>query len=45
MKPNTIESPSPVPLPCSLVVKNGSKIRESTSGGMPVPESLTCTTT
>ena len=28
-------SPSPVPLPTSLVVKNGSNARASTSGGMP----------
>ena len=45
MKPNTIERPRPVPLPCSLVVKNGSKMRVRMSGGMPVPESLTSTTT
>ncbi len=32
MKPNTMERPRPVPLPCSLVVKNGSKIRVRTSG-------------
>ncbi len=31
--------PRPVPLPTSLVVKNGSKTRASTSGGMPVPVS------
>ena len=33
----TMSSPSPVPLPTSLVVKNGSKIRETTSAGMPAP--------
>jgi hypothetical protein len=32
--------PSPVPWPVGLVVKNGSKIRSTTSGGMPVPVSL-----
>jgi hypothetical protein len=31
--------PCPVPLPTSLVVKKGSKMRERTSGGMPLPES------
>jgi transposase-like protein len=35
----TVESPSPVPLPSSLVVKNGSKIRSKTSGVIPVPVS------
>ena len=39
--PKTVASPSPVPLPTSLVVKNGSKTRAITSGGMPVPVSLT----
>ena len=34
-------SPSPVPLPGSLVVKNGSNTAAMTSGGMPVPVSLT----
>src|SRR6267142_1881723 len=33
--------PSPVPLPRSLVVKKGSKIRARSSGGMPLPVSLT----
>ena len=33
--------PRPVPLPTSLVVKNGSKTRSSTFGGMPVPVSQT----
>jgi len=36
----TTERPSPVPLPTSLVVKNGSKIRDLNSGGMPRPVSL-----
>ncbi|MNV07651.1 hypothetical protein D3C71_980940 [compost metagenome] len=36
--------PKPVPLPIGLVVKNGSKTRSTTSGGMPVPESETDTT-
>ena len=39
--PNTVERPSPVPLPISLVVKNGSKIFWRTSGGMPSPVSVT----
>ena len=34
-------SPSPVPLPTSLVVKNGSKILLLISGGNPGPSSLT----
>ena len=37
----TIASPSPVPLPGSLVVKKGSNTWVSTSVGMPVPVSLT----
>ncbi len=40
-KPYTIERPSPVPAPVGLVVKNGSKAREITSGAMPMPVSLT----
>jgi hypothetical protein len=43
--PRTVDSPSPVPLPNSLVVKNGSKIWSSTSGAMPVPVSATVSTT
>jgi hypothetical protein len=39
-----MDSPSPVPMPTGLVVKKGSKMRGSTSGGMPVPVSLTATT-
>ena len=39
--PNTMLSPSPVPLPTSLVVKNGSKTRSISSGGIPEPVSLT----
>ena len=34
-----------MPLPTSFVVKNGSKARATTSGGMPVPVSLTVTRT
>ena len=41
MKPYTMLSPSPVPLPGALVVKNGSNTWASTSGGMPLPLSLT----
>src|SRR5262245_57595694 len=36
--------PSPVPAPTSLVVKNGSKMRPSSSGGMPDPSSRMATT-
>jgi hypothetical protein len=35
------ESPSPVPWPRGLVVKNGSKIRDWISAGMPGPLSAT----
>ena len=41
--PVTVESPSPVPLPSSLVVKNGSKIFSKTSGDIPLPVSATST--
>ena len=34
-------SPRPVPFPISLVVKNGSKMREMFSGEIPLPVSLT----
>ena len=37
--PWTVARPSPVPLPGSLVVKNGSNRRACTSGVMPVPVS------
>jgi hypothetical protein len=37
--------PCPVPLPTSLVVKNGSKILPRTFSGMPAPVSLICTST
>jgi len=43
--PYTVDNPSPVPLPFSLVVKNGSKIRALASGVMPVPVSLTASMT
>jgi len=39
--PYTVDSPSPVPLPCFFVVKNGSKIRYRTSLLIPVPLSAT----
>ena len=45
MMPWQMDSPSPVPSPTGLVVKNGSKTRESTSGAMPMPVSVTSTTT
>ena len=38
-------SPNPVPLPAGLVVKNGSKMRPTWSGGMPAPSSRTVTVT
>src|SRR2546422_8414146 len=34
-----------MPFPTSLVVKNGSKIRRSSSGGIPCPVSATATST
>src|SRR5690606_17747657 len=40
-KPNTWLRPRPLPLPTSLVVKNGSKTRVWFSAGMPGPVSLT----
>jgi len=40
-----MSSPSPVPWPTSLVVKNGSNTCGRTSGGMPGPVSATSTTT
>ena len=40
-KPNAWLRPRPVPLPTSLVVKNGSKIVSSSSGAMPLPVSAT----
>ena len=40
-----MKRPRPVPLPRSLVVKKGSKIRERTSGSMPSPPSATSTRT
>jgi hypothetical protein len=43
--PYTVESPSPVPLPTSLVEKNGSKIFSISSGGTPTPVSLTSIST
>ncbi len=39
--PSTVARPSPVPLPASLVVKNGSKIRARVCSSMPHPVSLT----
>ena len=39
--PKTMGSPNPVPLPCSFVVKNGSKRRPLTSSPMPTPVSRT----
>jgi len=39
--PHTVESPSPVPLPASFVVKNGSKRRDRVAASMPVPSSDT----
>ena len=39
----TIERPSPVPFPLSLVVKNGSKILSFIEGFIPVPVSVMVT--
>ena len=41
----TTARPRPVPARSGLVVKNGSKTRSTTSGGMPLPESVTVTAT
>src|SRR2546421_6651011 len=35
--PYTVASPSPVPLPLSFVVKNGSKMRALVCSSMPMP--------
>jgi hypothetical protein len=45
MKPYTIDSPSPLPVPKLLVVKKGSKTRGRISGAMPPPlsETSNCT--
>ena len=42
--PYTVDSPSPVPLPFSFVVKNGSKRCESVSSSIPTPVSATSST-
>src|SRR6266404_7185751 len=39
--PYTVASPKPVPFPCSLVVKKGSKIRALVSASIPIPLSAT----
>jgi hypothetical protein len=44
-RPYTVASPSPVPCPTALVVKNGSKTRLSVSRLIPCPVSLTATCT
>ena len=43
--PYTIESPSPVPCPGGLVVKNGSNARAFVSAFIPVPVSVTASRT
>src|SRR2546427_523063 len=43
MMPWQMESPSPVPSPSRLVVKNGSKTRAASSSVIPGPESVTLT--
>ena len=43
--PYTVDSPSPVPFPISLVVKNGSKTRWAVSSSIPVPVSATASMT
>ena len=44
-KPNTMLRPSPLPVPTFLVEKNGSNILSRMASGMPVPLSITSTTT
>ena len=44
MIPYTVESPSPVPLPASFVVKNGSNIRCRVDSSIPTPVSVTTST-
>src|ERR671922_182384 len=43
--PYTVDRPSPVPLPFSLVVKKGSKIRARVFASIPIPVSLTASST
>ena len=43
--PYTVASPRPVPLPTSLVEKNGSKMCDSVCSSIPTPSSLTDSTT
>ena len=43
--PYAVLSPSPVPLPVSFVVKNGSKMRACVSSSIPTPVSLTVSST
>ena len=43
--PYTVASPSPVPLPVGLVVKNGSKSRAIVALSMPHPVSVTASST
>ncbi|MBD8710209.1 hypothetical protein IFT47_26600 [Pseudomonas sp. CFBP 13711] len=45
MKPYTMDSPSPGPLPSSLVVKKGSMTRLTMAAGMPEPLSVIATLT
>ena len=40
-KPYTMDMPRPVPLPACLVVKKGSKMRETVAASMPAPSSTT----
>ena len=43
--PYAVDKPRPVPLPATLVVKNGSKMRARVAASMPEPVSLTDSTT
>ncbi len=43
--PYTVANPRPVPFPCSLVVKNGSKMRACVAASIPIPLSLTTSST
>ncbi|HEY6809372.1 MAG TPA: hypothetical protein VI160_11365 [Gemmatimonadales bacterium] len=45
MMPYTVASPSPVPWPTALVVKNGSKMWALVLASIPVPVSVTAMST
>ena len=43
--PNTVDRPRPVPLPCSFVLKNGSKMRARGAASIPTPVSVSASRT